>query len=1731
MPDFSFLEKQKPNFDFLEEASDLTDEVLSIMGDPNENRMMLDNTRFFSDELGLRIEDAHTLRLAIGRMLIDKDDPSEADVAKVIKEIKLERYRPPTLEKGPDKGLYGRLWDNIKYNYLNMRNVEGDIQRGLFAQVAIGDKPIESAFTGTIEGPEKTGTFTGRMGKAFGAQWKETGSRKVKQLSGRTRMIGDAIGSKKLSQWSEMMAMAVELDQQLRQDELVHMIPDTGVIGTTVQMIRRPELIVQQAVDMVPMIAEAALGHITGAKAAKVVGKGAKALPYLGQIAGMAEPIVGEVYTEARQQGTPVGEAYAQAYLTGYGEAALENWSLNANVNIFKGAIGQNVKKSMARTATDILLAGGKVYGRGYTEEASQDINARFWELVFSDNKSISEALQGAFTKEALDAGAAGGAMELLFGGVSHVGGKAYKAIALRSRKEKLAKVRQRIKSVEKNEFITDEYKAELLPVLRAKETEIKESTGDRQTFVFDTVEEAQAAYTELVQMGVSSGRQLEVGQSGATVVVETKEEPIPDSFFTTEQEVKDKVDLELAKAQVEVSKGQAKKAPAVEKTEPDVITTRAKETQDTAKEIREHPAYKEALEELKNVAESQELITYFVEPEYRSEIEEQYPEILPYVEFEKRTGSMAWDEVYETIDEFGQSMTQAVLADLAASETGAYDINAEALRMASEMDMGVEVLAQKLAMLRKKGNTTADIDKAINEYKEVMEVEDFLMDRPRMSPKKAGKMVVDNPEIKRLLQKRENAIAALKTKIDQLRADAKVDKARGIGIEKAKANLELLKQKQKLIAQKKAELARLKKQAAVRLEKSQKRAQAKIDRILDAQTFKESLRADVLSMIKAIPKEKQADFINQAFKADTLKKVQNLARLIQERMIAFERKKKLDALKAKIKKTKPNKMYSVYGNIAKRIIDTLGLTKESDETRDLRAELLGMARDVRNETTDLLNDGTRVAKNVMGVMADAMVRELEDKEGRVSIQDLRNDQIDLISDMLDYLAAMNKQEGSIVATQNIMKVESQVDEIKAEIKPKKPLSENRVLARLQWTVDFVSGGHASLESMLDTIAGRSIATYEEWGQKRNAITSYIYDVINEGNRKKLKYARECELLCKDIAEKYGINKYDLVNDKKTVELDGKKVVLSVAELLSIYMHSRSEHNLKVLNKNGMDRIVRKGPNKGRTERIRGFTFEKIDELNSLLTSEQRAFAREIGKRLFDTKHRIEISIVFEELEGHLLKMVDNYWSAARHRPQTPEGARLQGVPKLLESMGFLQERIGTGSPLLLMNFFDTVFVANKGAASYIGMGPALRDVKTVNGGIAETLVNNGWEKESRKINEFIAKIEGTVGDLGLVEQQVVGKLAKWRRRYAKSVFSLNTKIWGRQYTSVALVNAYVESKYMKAIKGIQDQKTLEKIFELSPEVADRISGVRIDREIGDSYLDTEHDTYWSRESTLGAIQTAMKQGDYGKAFTAAQHAGLAGMRFFDTNAICDTFRIAEAEIQDKNPDLDVESQEYKDLLRERFEWLVRHTQPVWHTKDRSLITSSDNELINQYTMFMSQREQIVRMATAAMQRYAQTGDGRIASKMLGSIAGSIALFTLYNTLWAITVRGNDPEDELKQMPFAFTESVVGNLLFSQFFTDAARNAMNIKDHKWARVNVDAAAVSLIEDAVIGAAYMGGGVLQMIDGDPGWEDNLKRGTYLMGQTVLQGRGLPVAGPRDLTTRLRGDKKKKKSFGY
>ena len=307
-------------------------------------------------------------------------------------------------------------------------------------------------------------TYVGVLKHGF----RRAGVGMVKGLAGKVKMVGELTlptpkarakkvifpqvrdwgieQSEKLIGWGNDMGNAVDEYYREHKAEAIQILPGIGYWNTIKEYITKPTNLVQGIVESSPLILEGLLGNVFGGTAAAIT--------------TMSLPITGQVYFDARKEGTDVTPAFIQAILTGTGEAAIEQWTLSRKLGLMK-----NYKAMVADGLPKILWEGTKAFFRGTAEEGTQELNRNIWQWLFTDRSQQWMAN----VKESM---AAGGPIELAMAGAFSAAGYAGAPVTVAEQLDRVDKIQDAVKA---EPTLTKEHKTEILQELDKVKDDVKQ--------------------------------------------------------------------------------------------------------------------------------------------------------------------------------------------------------------------------------------------------------------------------------------------------------------------------------------------------------------------------------------------------------------------------------------------------------------------------------------------------------------------------------------------------------------------------------------------------------------------------------------------------------------------------------------------------------------------------------------------------------------------------------------------------------------------------------------------------------------------------------------------------------------------------------------------------------------------------------------------------------------------------------------------------------------------------------------------------------------------------------------------------------------------------------------------------------------------------------------------------------------------------------------------------------
>ncbi len=546
------------------------------------------------------------------------------------------------------------------------------------------------------------------------------------------------------------------------------------------------------------------------------------------------------------------------------------------------------------------------------------------------------------------------------------------------------------------------------------------------------------------------------------------------------------------------------------------------------------------------------------------------------------------------------------------------------------------------------------------------------------------------------------------------------------------------------------------------------------------------------------------------------------------------------------------------------------------------------------------------------------------------------------------------------------------------------------------WYSGLFGRKHANIDTLSRVISG----------MKEGKVWEYIYKGLRDGRKDQYSHLRLMSQYVQLRMQQEGVSDKDLSEisrmakrispttqrliDKAKgkrkvpgdtisveVKLDNTDapVVMSVGELMDIYMHTKNPDNYKALTGE------------------QGFSLHGKITLAELTDNDAEILVKELdkypkAKKVADIMaealdyQQSQVNIVSMDIVGYEIAQVANYWHIKRKVPKSLKGSGQEFAVETIESRSHWKERTGGPHPLIigdaLKSFHDSIAVG----AEYIGMAAPMRNANMMisDKELQDAVRKKGYEKELDTIIRIINRATSTRKEISWLEKAV----GKWTRSVTRSIFGLNPRLAVQQYFSVFLLANEVDKKHLKAIRFRENKSILAEIEEYSSPLWHRFQG-HIGRELGD------------------AMQTgAVMQFFTGKEAYINKPTFL--VRKFDRLAIMDVWRVAKSEVEAREGAPSKGSFAYWEAVSLRAEELVTRTQPTWDPLDRSEIGGTTQPLVKAITMFHSQREKLVQMMMSSRYTYLNSSRtkkdfGRVV-RTYGLVAANLAMVAAWKNIW-----------------------------------------------------------------------------------------------------------------------------------
>lgn len=605
------------------------------------------------------------------------------------------------------------------------------------------------------------------------------------------------------------------------------------------------------------------------------------------------------------------------------------------------------------------------------------------------------------------------------------------------------------------------------------------------------------------------------------------------------------------------------------------------------------------------------------------------------------------------------------------------------------------------------------------------------------------------------------------------------------------------------------------------------------------------------------------------------------------------------------------------------------------------------------------------------------------------------------------------------------------------------------------------------------------------------AFTELVMNIANSENIV-MQDVIEAAAFRDEMVKNYGFNNWDVNKkiDREFLDNTGKKFKLTLGQMMALYAYSRREGAWDHIEYGGFvfGEAELTNPKPADSYKL---SQAQCEAITNLLTKEQKGYVEAMQKFLSETMGAKgnEVSM---QLYGIKMFTEKNYFPihiAGQFKAQANESqAKAAAGFSSMTNAGFTHAQNPNAKAPFVLEGFNDVWADHVNEMSrYHGTVPALEDMRRVMNrsfysesgmeSIAiKQMMENSFGKEAVDYFDNLYR-EANSG-------AITDKLQKWPKKllrlFRKNSVAYSLSVLVQQPASLVRAYAMIDKKYF----GYNRRGLFKTTAALSAGVAKAVSnkwtkahtnaynemlkyapGVTMAKEIGG--FDTA--TGGSIRSYLLDTNKSLKQKM--KTETLAGKAG-AVMDLVDNNAIANLPNVADKiawieiwnackrETVAKHKDLATSSEEFMQLVGERFTEVIRATQVYDSIFAKSPMLKSKNLAVQYLVSFMNEPNTTANMVEKAM-RDVTKGDWKSGARTAAVVVHSI-IFT--NVLKSIVYAMRD-DDEDETYIEKYLESITGNLIgdfVALNYIPLARDAWSI----WQGYDVERPDMAIVQDAI-----------------------------------------------------------------
>ena len=541
-----------------------------------------------------------------------------------------------------------------------------------------------------------------------------------------------------------------------------------------------------------------------------------------------------------------------------------------------------------------------------------------------------------------------------------------------------------------------------------------------------------------------------------------------------------------------------------------------------------------------------------------------------------------------------------------------------------------------------------------------------------------------------------------------------------------------------------------------------------------------------------------------------------------------------------------------------------------------------------------------------------------------------------------------------------------------------------------------------------------------------------------------------------EIVEKYGFNNWAVNKkiDREFLDNTGKKFKLTLGELMSLYAYSRREGAWDHIEYGGFafGKNELTNPKPADTYKL---SKEQCEAITSLLTKEQKGYVEEMQKYLSETMgakgNEVSMKLYGIKMFGEKNYFPLHIYGVFKAQAQESQAKAAEGFTSM-SNAGFTHAQNPNAKAPFVLEGFNEVWSDHVNEMSrYHGTVPALEDIRRVmNRSTYSDSVAESQSIKQQMINAYGEEAMHYFDSLyreansGAIRDKLEQKSKKLLSMFRKNSVAYKMSVLIQQPASLVRAYAMIDRKYFgfKGLGAITSgvaravgNKWTNAYTNAYNEMLKYAPGVTMAKEIGG--FDTA--TGGSIRSTL--LDTGKS---FGQKFKTDKHGKIVGfgkavLDKVDNNVVANLPNVADKiawieiwnackrETVAKHKDLATNSDEFMQIVGERFTEVIRATQVYDSIFAKSPMLKSKHLAVQYLVSFMNEPNTVANMLEKAV-RDVTKGNKEDALNGLKTAHVVIHSIIFTNLLKSIVYAMSD-DDEDETYIEKYIEAVVGNVM------------------------------------------------------------------------------------------------------